>query len=39
MEKHVEANVETNDDQADFRNLLESEIMTVGGGDTIVGLY
>ena len=39
MEKQIETTVELAQDQVDFRALLDIEILSIGGGDTIVGLY
>ena len=39
MEKQIETTVEFTKDQVDFRSLLDIEILSIGGGDTIVGLY
>ena len=39
MEKQIETTVEHAADQIDFRALLDIEILSIGGGDTIVGLY
>ena len=39
MENQIETTVELAQDQVDFRALLDIEILSIGGGDTIVGLY
>ncbi len=39
MEKQIETTVELAQDQIDFRALLDIEILSIGGGDVIVGLY
>ena len=39
MEKQIETTVELATDRVDFRSLLDIEILSIGGGDTIVGLY
>ena len=39
MEKQIEAAVELTQDQVDFRALLDIEILSVGGGEAVVGLY
>ena len=39
MEKQIEATVELAQDLIDFRALLDIEIISVGGGDAVVGLY
>ena len=39
MDKQVETTFEPIQDQVDFRGLLDIEIVSIGGGDTIVGLY
>ncbi len=39
MEKQIETTVEIAQDQIDFRALLDIEIVSIGGGETVVGLY
>ena len=39
MEKQIETSVELAQDQIDFRMLLDIEILSVGGGEAVVGLY
>ena len=39
MEKQIETAVELAQEQIDFRALLDIEILSVGGGDVVVGLY
>ncbi len=39
MDKSIETSVELAQDQVDFRALLDIEILSIGGGDVIVGLY
>ena len=39
MEKQIETSVELTQDQVDFRGLLDIEILSIGGGETVVGLY
>ena len=39
MEKQIETTVDLAQDQIDFRALLDVEIVSIGGGETIVGLY
>ena len=39
MDKQIETTVELAQDQTDFRALLDVEILSIGGGDVIVGLY
>ncbi len=39
MEKQIDTTVELSQDQTDFRALLDIEILSIGGGDVIVGLY
>ena len=39
MENQIETTVELAQHQVDFRALLDIEILSIGGGDTIVGLY
>ncbi len=39
MEKQIETTVELTQDQVDFRALLDIEIVSIGGGETVVGLY
>ena len=39
MEKQIETSVELTQDQVDFRVLLDIEIVSIGGGETVVGLY
>ncbi len=39
MEKQIETTVELTQGQFDFRALLDIEILSVGGGEAVVGLY
>ena len=39
MEKQIETTAQLAHDEIDFRALLDIEILSIGGGDTIVGLY
>ena len=39
MDKQIEATVELAQDPIDLRALLDIEILSVGGGDAVVGLY
>ncbi len=39
MDKQIETTVELTQDQFDFRALLDIEILAVGGGEAVVGLY
>ena len=39
MEMQIETTVDLAQDQTDFRALLDIEILSIGGGDVIVGLY
>ena len=39
MEKQIETTVELAQDQIDLRALLDIEIVSIGGGETVVGLY
>ena len=39
MDKQLDTTVEITQDQFDLRDLLATEIVLIGGGDTIVGLY
>ena len=39
MQKQIETTVELVQDQADFRDLLNTEIVLIGGGEFAVGLY
>ncbi len=39
MDKQLDTTVELNQDQFNLRDLLDTEIVLIGGGDTIVGLY
>ena len=39
MNTQIETTVEFAQDQVDFRNLLEIEILAIGGGETIVTTY
>jgi len=39
MDKQLDTIVELNQDQFNLRDLLDTEIVLIGGGDTIVGLY
>ena len=39
MDKHIETSVELAQDQVDLRTLLDTEILSIGGGEFAVGLY
>ena len=39
MEMQIETTVDLAQDQTYFRALLDIEILSIGGGDVIVGLY
>ena len=39
MNNQIETTVDLAQDQIDFRPLLDVEIVSIGGGETIVGLY
>ena len=39
MDKQIETTVAFAEDQVDFRNLLEIEILAIGGGEVIVTTY
>ena len=39
MDKQLDTTVELTQDQISLRDLLDTEIVLIGGGDTIVGLY
>ena len=39
MQKQIETTMELTQDQVDFRALLDIEILSVGGGEAVVGLY
>jgi len=39
MDKQLDTTVELTQDQFNLRDLLDTEIVLIGGGDTIVGLY
>ena len=39
MEKQIETNIEVAQEQADFRALLNVEILLIGGGEVAVSVY
>ena len=39
MEKQIESAVELDQNQIDFRSLLDTEILLIAGGEAIVGFY
>ncbi len=39
MDKQLDTTIELSDEQLALRSLLDTEILLIGGGDTIVGLY
>jgi len=39
MDKQLDTTVELTQAQLNLRDLLDTEIVLIGGGDTIVGLY
>ena len=39
MDKQIETTIELAQDQVDLRPLLDIEILSIGGGDAVFGLY